>query len=757
MLLQKKAKMLVISADGESLSNSNFKKLINDYFMYFYDVTSDQDNSFTFKIGFINKQDTKKRFTNGQTIKLINLRNDYKENLYPQVLLNRIKISDFTFRPGTISLNEFAEKVRSNSQEIQTMFSWKENSLSYKNYSLSKENISVHEVKSVRSTNGTNSIYIKFKYLNPVSNKVYKGNNWVSGCSDTSFETTNSLLFVNNNLKTVFNSETSITRERILEPLYKDLLWSFNKSEEKAFWTLDEKYIRKTLLQNGSRDRKIKVQLFGNLLIQDLKRLTRISGQEKGYSFEFDFERMINGETLTSTIQTYEYTNENTNSSYPRPHFTIRAKYISGEGIKLEVEMAEKEFKLFLGNPYAEAITSKELSPRYEEFSKEKAFLLNYEGAQISVVYTNSIEHEEFNQETNLFDYKHLDYNQENQPITFYTPEEVVNSKEYNPNQNVSYELHNGYLQDQEYMHSSWKNIDLVNNVRARSFAYNRGTATQIAKVSKDPNDLRYYIITNNHVQHKESISQLQGDRLAHKHTAGYITKTSNNFGNNVDAGFSYWGGLNTANNIPIELIWSGVDQKNKKGEQVNGQNVDITIFAVDVKELIKNARREGKFDLALWFENWASLKDTTLDFSGVKKGVYFGQNLKRFGMSGFPYGKQSGYYLNRAASSTTTVGLIRQNGYVPTFYNAGNSGTGILGDDNEYISTINSGAPLTFLQSWNNEHSTMNYFGINYDNEHPLDLKNTNSLAAQIIRWHLTKPSEVSMPWFLRDIKKEK
>ncbi|WAM03759.1 hypothetical protein ONA22_01835 [Mycoplasmopsis cynos] len=203
--------------------------------------------------------------------------------MYPQVLLNRIKISDFTFRPGTLSLNEFAGKVRSNSQEIQTMFSWKENSLSYKNYSLSKENISVDEVKSVRSTNGTNSIYIKFKYLNPVSNKVYKGNNWykVSGFSDTSFETTNSLLFENNNLKTIFDSENSIKRERILEPYYKDTLWSFNKSEEKAFWTLDEKYIRKTLLQDGSRDRKIKVQLFGNLLIQDLKRLTRISGRKR--------------------------------------------------------------------------------------------------------------------------------------------------------------------------------------------------------------------------------------------------------------------------------------------------------------------------------------------------------------------------------------------------------------------------------------------------------------------------------------------
>ncbi|MCU9936299.1 hypothetical protein NWP96_04190 [Mycoplasmopsis cynos] len=60
----------VISAYGESLSNSNFKKLINDYFMYFYDVTSDQDNSLSFKLGFINKQDTKKRFTNYQNYKI---------------------------------------------------------------------------------------------------------------------------------------------------------------------------------------------------------------------------------------------------------------------------------------------------------------------------------------------------------------------------------------------------------------------------------------------------------------------------------------------------------------------------------------------------------------------------------------------------------------------------------------------------------------------------------------------------------------
>ncbi|EIE41587.1 hypothetical protein MCANUFG1_01891 [Mycoplasmopsis canis UFG1] len=80
---------------------------------------------------------------------------------------------------------------------------------------------------------------------------MYKGNNWykVSGFSDTSFETTNSLLFENNNLKTIFDSENSIKRERILEPYYRDTLRTMKKSEEKAVWTLEEKYIRKTLLQ----------------------------------------------------------------------------------------------------------------------------------------------------------------------------------------------------------------------------------------------------------------------------------------------------------------------------------------------------------------------------------------------------------------------------------------------------------------------------------------------------------------------------
>ncbi|WP_155396997.1 MGA_1079 family surface serine endopeptidase [Mycoplasmopsis canis] len=746
---------------NDTPNNQNLSSIANNYFMYFYDVTSDSDMSLSFKLGFINKQDNNKRYTSGNVITLINLKNDYKQNLYPELLLNRIKLSDFTFNPGSMSANDFQNKVKTGSNDVNRMFTWQNDALSYNNFKLDPTRIQIAESKKIEANNGINSIYVKFKYTNPISNKTYVGNNWykISGFTSANpLSGDDEFTFANQNLKTILHSTTHITRERILEPYYKDLLWSFNTKQEKAYWILKDKYLEHTLLKSGASNRKLKINLFGNQLIQDARRLARISDLDKNYSFEFDFEKLISGQTLFYKQQTRTYNRESDSSEYPKISFIIKASYIVGEGVKFELELENKEYKLFLGNPYAEAITSKELNgPRYGEFLKEKAFLLSYAGAQVSVIYDNSLQHEEFGQKTNQFSYKHLDYNQENQPITFYTPEEVINSGMYNPNQNVSYELHNGYLQDQEYIHSSWKNIELVNNVRARSFAFSQGTATQFAKVNNDPNDYKYYIITNNHVEHISNISEVQGDKLAKKETRRYITKTSNNFGNDVDAGFSYWDGLNTANRIPIEVLWSGVDQINKNGIHSPGLSVDITVFAVDVKELIENAQKSGKFDLKEWFENWSTLNNTNLDFSGVKKGVYFGQNLKRFGMSGFPYGKQSGYFLNRASSSASAVGLIRQNGYAPTFYNAGNSGTGVLGENNEYISTINSGAPLTFLQSWNNENTTMNYFGINYDNEHPLDLKNTNSLAAQIIRWHLTKPSEVSMPWFLRDIKKEK
>ncbi|VEU75569.1 Uncharacterised protein [Mycoplasmopsis maculosa] len=744
-----------IVKNGDATNTANLNEIERNYFIYYYDVQSTNNNELSFKIGFIDKNNIAKRYTNGRIITLRNLRNDYKENLYPEIIVNSIKYSDLTINNlNNLSTSQFIDFVKAGNKTELNKYVFLTNDVTYKNYTLAKENFEIAEAKKGEN----NSVYIKLKVTNPTSNKSYKANAWykLSGFSSGTGNK-EELTFEHSSLKTIFNSSTNITRTRELEPYYKDLLWTFNKQEEKAEWLLKEKYISKTLLKENTTNRKIKFNLYGNMLIQDIRRLTRINDSSRNYWTEFDFEKLINGETLVSRIQTHIYNRESDSSPYPRFYFTIKAKYIANEGIKFEVELEDKQYKLFVGNPYKEAITVDESrGPRFGEFKNEKAFLINNSGAKVIIEYTNNVEHEDFGQETNQFNYKKMDYSQENQPILFYTPESVINSQEYNPNQNVHFELHNGYLQDQEYIHNSWEGIEEVDNVRNRSFAFNQGTATQFGKVNKDSKDGRFYIITNNHVESIKNISEVQGDNLPKKATRNYITKVSNNFGNNVDNGFSYWGGLNTANKIPIEVIWSGVDQISEKGEKKSGLVVDVTVFAVDVNGLIQDAKKQGKFDLSSWFENWFTLPNMNMDYLGSEHGVHFGPNVKKFAMTGFPYGKQAGYYINRASSNSGNIALLRQNGYVQTFYNAGNSGTGILGKDNSYVSTINSGAPLTFLQSWNYETSTHNFLGANFNGENPLDINNSNSIGAQILRWNLKSPLSVDLPWYLKEINKK-
>ncbi|MGZ9413243.1 MGA_1079 family surface serine endopeptidase [Mycoplasma sp. Z386] len=742
-----------IKNSNDSENNLNLVNIYNKYFIYFYDVRSTNEGSLTFKLGFINKENTEKRYTNNQDITLVNLTNDYKENLYPEIILNSIKYSDLNINTGNIqqiSANDFKNKVNNHSNDLSNYVSLKTSEINYNNFKINTSNISIAEAKNIDN----NSIYVKLQYTNPKNNNsIIKGNVWykIKGFA-SSVNSKEELTFAKKELKTVFESSSEITREREVEPYQKDLLWSFDNQTEVASWTLKNKYIEKTFLSNNSTNRKIKFHLFGNTLVQNDQRLTNISSLDKGYNFEFNFEDLILGKEISFRQQTI-IINKLNGGEHPRFYFVIKAKYQQNEGIKFTVELEDKNYKLLVGNPYKEAIIFKETQDetKFDKFNKNKAFLINNAGASISLNYTNTIEHEDFGQKTNLFSYKNLDYNQENQPITFFTPQEVILSNEYNPNQNVSYELHNGYKQDNEFLHKDWKDIPLVNNVRSRAIAYGFGSATMFAKVSSDPNDGKFYIITNNHVEAGKKYV-FDDNNLPTEVTNKYIVKSSNNFDNNVEPGYSYWSGSNRISKATSGIIWTGLNQYDKNGNNNTAGNfVDMTVFVVDAFELIKEAQLEGKMDMVAYFKNWFTLPNTNLDYTGVEGAIFFGANLKNFAMNGFPYGKQSGYLINRAGSSSGNVGLSRQQGYTPTFFNNGNSGTGILGENNSYISTINSGASLTFLQSWNYETITHSYFGINWNNEDPLSLTNKRSLAAQILKLNVQKPFEYSVPWFFR------
>ncbi|WP_027121401.1 hypothetical protein [Mycoplasma leonicaptivi] len=84
--------------DGENTqtqwSSVDNDKLDRELFYYFYDVQPVGKHGMSFKIGFIDKNNPQKRYSNGKTFTLYNIVNDYEQELYPEVVLNKIKLSD---------------------------------------------------------------------------------------------------------------------------------------------------------------------------------------------------------------------------------------------------------------------------------------------------------------------------------------------------------------------------------------------------------------------------------------------------------------------------------------------------------------------------------------------------------------------------------------------------------------------------------------------------------------------------------------
>ncbi|MGZ9796907.1 coiled-coil domain-containing protein [Mycoplasma sp. 4013] len=733
-----------ISLSTDVSNNLNLNEINKKYFIYFYDVQNPEYGKMIFKLGFIDKTNTNKRYHINHSITLVNLKNDYKDKLYPEVILNNIKKSDLTLSSNFVAKNLSA----SNFNQFITI---NPRALTYNDYTVAKDYIKLDKL-----VHAGDNIYITLKYEKP--GRTIFGRTWYLLGNSNNEVKVDLDISKEKPLTTVYK-KNSIFRSREIELYYKDALWTFDKENNAAHWTLKSKYLAKTFESNNSNHRKIYLHLFGNVLVQNAKRKSRISDRDHqnkgGYDFEIDYDKLKTQKTITINSHTSNVFYEKVSKELPHIPFSLTTTLNDSGDINFVFELTDAKYKLVVGNllRYLYGIGDAKFynSDKFDEFDPNKAFLLASNAAAIHIEYENNVE-ENFGVKTNIFDYTKLDYNQENEPITFISDPKAYDLSWYNPNQNVDFKLHDGYLQDNEFLHRSWKendvNIDLVNNAKSRTFGYSRGTATMLAKVNDDPNSGLFYIITNNHVEggNKFDIDSLQGNNLPNRFEVGrYMNIALDNYSNNVDAGQN---DVYTPKNIKAAIVWTGLKQLD-----LNGQNpafADMTVAIVDIKPVIEQAYNSGLYVRAAWFENWYKLPPLKLNTNGQNL-EFFSSVRAQFVMNGYPYAKENGYLLNRAIFSDQNVGFNRQDGYTPAYFNAGNSGTGVMGADNNYISTINSGAPLRFLQSWTYSKNFYNYFGINWDGQNPLILNNTRSLASYMMKMNAINPNMYPLPWFFK------
>ncbi|WP_156785640.1 MGA_1079 family surface serine endopeptidase [Mycoplasmopsis alligatoris] len=384
------------------------------------------------------------------------------------------------------------------------------------------------------------------------------------------------------------------------------------------------------------------------------------------------------------------------NGGHTTKDFNVVVK-LNEKGISFEVVPENKEFrftqKYYEGfkDYYANKGIKDGQEVKDEDVPLDKAIYFDTHGTNTFLEYKNNIKNEVFSDnKTNIFDYDNVSFNQFDNPILIKTNYKDGKAFAYNFNQNVPQKWSNGYKTDYEVL-SFESQTEAAKEIRSRTFAGGGGSYTILRKVNDDPNDYRYYGLTNQHVVATTFDMWNKPTLNAEKQKTTYLVRAFERQGTELYNSKGLFHGPENMGNIPYDVFWSAISPVDRDLTKTR-QKIDAAITIFDIKETILRARRESRFETAEWLENWKNLKP--LDFSyDYQYESFFYDNLGLdYTMGSFPWGKPTHYLINRTPYNDDKRISINNTNITRLFFGGGASGSGILNSRGEFVSPINSG-----------------------------------------------------------------
>ncbi|MGZ9414448.1 hypothetical protein [Mycoplasma sp. 5370] len=166
--------------------------------------------------------------------------------------------------------------------------------------------------------------------------------------------------------------------------------------------------------------------------------------------------------------------------------------------------------------------------------------------------------------------------------------------------------------------------------IRKRVFVVGGGTSTMLAKVKpNDPNDYRYFFITNRHVsdilETRWYDSRVLKKFLIPDFNDSKVNSANSEISINVE---KKWFNFN---------FWQAINQTKRdetKEQDSNRNNADISISIIDIEPILKQAKLEKNTKIINYLNEWQRLKPLKLS----KKTNYISQNnYVKFFVSSFP------------------------------------------------------------------------------------------------------------------------